>query len=207
MPNVIATYPPNYFFGVTEKGWIDTATFYGWVANHFLSNISEIRPVLLLVDGHATHIDVHTAQLCKENNVVLYLLHSHASHLIQPYDREYFKTFKQIWGDECSRFRNCNPGKAINKGTFAEVFVPAYDKTVNRHIIVSSFKNSGIWPINPDVIDFSSCQPAKVIFSKFYFSPFVAAIPSILIWAPLINFSLKIVPILPTLQEQVKITE
>lgn len=159
---ILSAYPENYFFGVTEKGWIDTATFYGWVANHFLPNITDKRPVLLLVDGHTTHIDVHTAKLCKQNNVVLYLLHAHASHLIQPCDREYFKTFKSVWANECSAYRNRNPGKGLNKSTFSEVFVPTYDKTVSRHVIISSFKNSGIWPINPDAIDYSNCKPAKV---------------------------------------------
>jgi len=107
----LAAYPNNYFFAATEKGWIDTSTFYSWLANHFLNNISDVRPVLLLVDGHTTHIDVHTAKLCKENNVALYLLHAHASHLIQPCDRDYFKTFKSFWRKECSAYRNLNPGK------------------------------------------------------------------------------------------------
>ena len=44
-------------FSVTESGWMDTQSFYMWLANHFIPNLTPARPVLLLFDSHDSHID------------------------------------------------------------------------------------------------------------------------------------------------------
>ena len=42
------------YFGRSPNGWITTELFYGWVANHFATQIGPRRPVVLLFDGHST---------------------------------------------------------------------------------------------------------------------------------------------------------
>lgn len=43
------------YFGKSPSGWIKTELFYGWIANHFAKHVKQ-RPVVLLLDGHSTHI-------------------------------------------------------------------------------------------------------------------------------------------------------
>ena len=45
----------NAYFGRSANGWISIELFFGWLANHFAKKVL-IRPVLLLVDGHSSHI-------------------------------------------------------------------------------------------------------------------------------------------------------
>jgi hypothetical protein len=47
----------NAYFGRSVSGWISTELFFGWIANHFAKKVL-VRPVLLLVDGHSSHIDL-----------------------------------------------------------------------------------------------------------------------------------------------------
>ena len=73
------------YFGHSPTGWISTEPFFGWIANHFAKRVS-VRPVVLLVDGHSSHIDIHTSKFCRDNNILLHCLPPHSSHLTQPLD-------------------------------------------------------------------------------------------------------------------------
>ena len=77
------------YFGKSSSGWMKTELFYGWIANHF-GRLVKQRPVVLLVDGHSTHIDVETSTFCKENEILLYCLPPHSSHITQPLDVGFF---------------------------------------------------------------------------------------------------------------------
>ena len=45
-------------FSMTESGYMDTSTFYVWFANHFIQNLPPARPVVFLVDGHDSHLNL-----------------------------------------------------------------------------------------------------------------------------------------------------
>ncbi len=98
------------YFGRSSKGWITTQLFYGWVANHFATRIGRDRPVLLLFDGHSTHIDLETLKFCKENNILLHCLPPHSSRITQPLDVGFFKLLKDNWAHAVDTFRVANIG-------------------------------------------------------------------------------------------------
>jgi len=71
------------YFGRSPNGWISTELFYGWLANHFAKKVT-VRPVVLLVDGHRSHIDLQVSKFCRENQILLFCLpphHTSSSHL------------------------------------------------------------------------------------------------------------------------------
>ena len=86
------------------NSWMETAQFYGWVSNHFVKRIPPIRPIVLLIDGHGSHIDYHPSLFCAGEGILLFRLPPHTSHEIQPTDREFFAAFKV---NVCSRKRRC----------------------------------------------------------------------------------------------------
>ncbi|CAC5411012.1 unnamed protein product [Mytilus coruscus] len=58
--------------GRTKTGWMDSELFYTWVRDHFITAIKDRkvkRPVILLVDGHTSHISLETAQLFEPSAV------------------------------------------------------------------------------------------------------------------------------------------
>ena len=61
-------------FSVMDTGYIDTQTFYMWFANHFIPNIPQAKPVVLIIDGHDSHLDLETFQPAEKNEIYLYAL-------------------------------------------------------------------------------------------------------------------------------------
>ncbi len=70
---------------LNDKHWIyGHQAFYMWFANHFIANLPPARPVVLLIDGHDSHLDLHTFQLTENNHVYRFSLLKNATHLVQP---------------------------------------------------------------------------------------------------------------------------
>jgi len=95
--NPMANCIPNAYFERSTNGWINTELFFGWLANHFGKQVT-IQPVVLLVYGHSSHIDLEVAKFCSKNQILLYCLPPHLSHLLQLLDVGYFRSFKSAWG-------------------------------------------------------------------------------------------------------------
>ena len=110
------------YMGRSDNGWMVTQLFYGWLANHFVSYTPPERPVLLIVDGHTTHIDVEISKFCKENGILLYCLLPHSSHITQPLDVGFFGALKTSWGKAVDKYKISHMGSTITKESFAAVF-------------------------------------------------------------------------------------
>lgn len=78
--------PPGTSFNVTEKGWMDSATFLDWFKNHFVKNIPPARPVMLIFDGHASHVTLDLVNAAREENIILLKLPSNSTSMLQPLD-------------------------------------------------------------------------------------------------------------------------
>ena len=83
---------PNAYFGKSQKGWITTEIL---LTEHFIKYAAAVCPLLLLVDGHSSHIDVNTSKFCKENRISLYCLRSHSSLTTQPLDVGFYGPLKK----------------------------------------------------------------------------------------------------------------
>ena len=78
----------------------------------------------------------------------------HSTHESQPLDASVFKPLKQNWNDACSKFMQQNPGKVITKYNFSPLLNEAWNKTMVPKVMTAGFKRCGIYPFNPDVIDY-----------------------------------------------------
>ena len=152
-------------FGHSPTGWISTELFYGWIANHFAKRVS-VRPVVLLVDGHSSHIDIHTSKFCRENNILLYCLPPHSSHLTQPLDVSFFKPLKSAWGKACNSYCATNPGFQVTKHEFAQVFHEAWLSLTRTSTIINGFQEAGICPFKPEVVLKSKLLPSLQFSSE-----------------------------------------
>ena len=113
------------YFGRSPKGWISTELFYGWLANHFAKCVTE-RLVVLLVNGHSSHIDVEVSKFCKDQQIHLYCLPPHTSHVTQPLDVGFYGALKTSWGKAREKYKLANPGIPLTKYTFTRVFKDAW---------------------------------------------------------------------------------
>ena len=80
----------------SPNGWINNDLFLQWF-KFFLANIPPTRPVLLIMDGHGTHMSIELIELAQSNGVHLLCLPSHTTRILQPLDVGSFKSFKAIF--------------------------------------------------------------------------------------------------------------
>ncbi|CAG5054160.1 unnamed protein product [Parnassius apollo] len=84
-------------YASSKRGWMETEIFYNYMVKVIIPSLGEERPVLLIYDGHSTHVDERVVALAAENNITILKLPAHISYLLQPLDLAVFKSFKSIW--------------------------------------------------------------------------------------------------------------
>ena len=70
-------------FAVSELGWINQ-DIYLKLFDFFINSILPARPVLLIQDGHGSHISTELVERARTNDMHLLCLPSHTTHLLQP---------------------------------------------------------------------------------------------------------------------------
>lgn len=80
---------PNTLFKSSESSWISSELFIDWFA-FFLKSIPPTRPVLVVQDGHSSHVLIELIEIACENEVGLLCLPAHTSHILQPLDFGFF---------------------------------------------------------------------------------------------------------------------
>ncbi|KAJ8965095.1 hypothetical protein NQ314_004383 [Rhamnusium bicolor] len=79
---------PNTCYAASEKGWMTTVIFNEWF-NKFVKLVT-VRPLLLIVDGHITHLDKSTIEMANKENITLLKLPAHTTDVLQPLDKGCF---------------------------------------------------------------------------------------------------------------------
>ena len=100
------------------------------------------------------HYQPELIRYARENAVILVCLSLHTTHETQTLDASVIRSLKQNWNDECHQFFQKNPGRVITKFDFSALLNLAWGKTMVPNVICSGFKQSGIYPFNPQAIDY-----------------------------------------------------
>ena len=97
--------PPGSEFACNPSGWMQTDIFMQWF-DHFLkyAKPSAEDPVLLILDGHGSHMVVQTINEVNHLGIDLLTLLDHTTHRLQPLDisvlgpfKNYFKAKRASW--------------------------------------------------------------------------------------------------------------
>ena len=129
---------PNTLFLNSENGWINSSLFLQWF-HFFLSNIPPSRPVLLIMDGHSSHVSIEVIQLARDNGVHLLCLPSHTTHILQPLDVGVFKSFKSNFSKACTTYIAANPGRVITSDKLAFLVAEAWPHSFTAVNVMSGF--------------------------------------------------------------------
>jgi len=89
-----------------------------WLENMFIPSTAHLnRPLLLVIDGHTSHISLKVLNLLRTHQIVCLMLPSHCTHALQPVDVVLFNAVKQDWSQIVSNhFKNGN--KRITNSDF-----------------------------------------------------------------------------------------
>lgn len=113
-------------------------------------------PVILFVDGHKSHLTLQVSQLCSELNIVLIALYPNATRILQPADVSAFKPLKTLWTEELRTWRNENLTETVSKSVVAPLLERVLTK-LKKSTLQNGFKATGLYPWNPDAIDYTKC--------------------------------------------------
>lgn len=139
-------FPENALFTHSKSGYMVTDVFLNWL-HVFNANIPPKRPVLLLLDGHASHISLPAIQFAKDNGIEMLCLPPHTSHFLQPMDSGPFNVLKQEFKDAANK-RMRKIKRALKISDFGSVFKSAWEKTCSQAVMKAGFVRTGVWPVN-----------------------------------------------------------
>ena len=142
---------PGTAFENSETGWINQNIYAKWF-QYFLVNIPPMWPVLLILDGHSSHITIETIELARSQDVHLLCLPSHSTHILNPLDIGVFKSFKSFFSKACHKYVVSNPGRVITTDLIASLVGEAWPQSVTPINIMGGFKKSGVYPLNPGAV-------------------------------------------------------
>ena len=117
---------------------------------HFVNSIPPLRPVLLILDGHKSHVNYSCVNFCHQNNILLYALPPHTTYILQPAEL-LFAQLKKAYDSECDKFLT-NNGKHVTKYTFAKLFGQAYIKVYTLAAICNAFRATEYGPSTPTLL-------------------------------------------------------
>ena len=130
-------------YGVSAKGWMTEVNFLDWFRNQFIPSLPPERPVILILDGHKSHIQYEVLQLAKQHRVEIAKLPSHTTHL-RPLDLSVFKPMKE-WYDREARKLFIAKRRYITKKDFAQLIFRVW-QSYKPEIGINGFRKLAFSP-------------------------------------------------------------
>ena len=149
-------------FKTSKNGWITQEIYLDWF-KYFIESIPPARPVLLIEDGHASHIGIDVIELARASDIHLLCLPAHTSHILQPLDIGVFRSFKANYSKMCRKYIVEHPGRVVTSDQIAALVAQAWPHSFTPLNIMSGFKKSGIFPFNPGEVSDRMLAPAKAV--------------------------------------------
>lgn len=161
MPNdILESIPEGIKWEKSDSGWMTTEVFYNYIKDIFHPYLVEKEvqfPVILYVDGHKTHLTYSLSKLCDELKIILICLYPNSTRILQPADVSMFKPLKNGWFNEVQRWRRNNLDQKLTKKHFAPILKMVVDAYIREDVIKSGFRACGLYPFDPNAIDYSKC--------------------------------------------------
>ncbi|XP_052798487.1 uncharacterized protein LOC128230336 [Mya arenaria] len=148
---------------VSLTGWSNTDVFEYYMKHHLLKYLpprSPNEPVLILYDGHKSHVSLSLIEWAKEYNIILFVLPPHCSHLLQPLDVSCFGPLEMAWNALIHRYMRESGGCLVTRYEVARLASRVYSSTLTPSNIQSAFKKSGIYPFNRNVVPDHQIAPS-----------------------------------------------
>ena len=149
---------PGTLFKSTESGWITQEVYMEWF-QWFIEVFPPARPVLLIEDGHGSHISIELIELARANEVYLLCLPVHTTHILQPLDVGVFKSFKTFFSKACHKHLTKHPGRVITADVIASLIAEVWPQSMTPLNIIGGFRKCGIYPLNPGAVTDQQLAP------------------------------------------------
>ncbi|KAH1016019.1 hypothetical protein HUJ04_007306 [Dendroctonus ponderosae] len=142
---------PGTTYAATSNGWMEAEIFQNYFQKSFLKTIGTDRSVLLILDGHSTHLTIRLIEIASQENVTILKLPPHTSYVLQPLDLSVFKPLKTCWDAKLVKWHRKNIGVRLPKREFSRMIGDVWSD-LYPNIIINGFKKAGIHPLSRNVV-------------------------------------------------------
>ena len=135
---------------VDPKQFMNSNIFIKWL-DHFSSNVTSHvkRPIVLVYDGYASHCNTYIVEKAIKLRIILVLLPSNSTYLIQTLDIFVVKPFKMELKYQIEKFMIKNSRASFTKTDAIVIASIGFEKGIinNPENIFAGFKAGVIWPV------------------------------------------------------------
>ena len=154
---------PGTQYAATPNGWMTTEVFEQFFQK-FAQTTSDKRPLLLILDGHVTHLSYKTITLGIEENITILKLPAHCTDLLQPLDIACFAPLKNAYETELQEHvHSTGAHENLTKAKFADLLGKVWAKGLSPANIKAGFRATGIMPLDRTKYHTDRLDPIKLI--------------------------------------------
>nr|XP_047145513.1 MFS-type transporter clz9-like [Hydra vulgaris] len=110
------------------------------------------KPILLLYDGHGSHLMYGTIKAAMDNHIQIVCLPPNCSHTLQPLDVAVFGQLKNEWRKILKRFSRETQHKNIDKTAFTGLLKQLWERLSPANAI-AGFRSTGISPLSKEKME------------------------------------------------------
>ena len=127
-PALLRGAPGGSYQDNVSTGYMQTDIFQRWIKRFIeYTNCSKESPVLLVLDGHSTHVkSIETVELARAYGLTIIALPPHCTHRMQPLDVAFMKPLSSNFSREVQQWLRQYPGQTVSLYDVAELFKKAY---------------------------------------------------------------------------------
>jgi len=145
--------PKEYRISMSENGWTNDGLGFEWLQEifekHTVSQASNNKYRLLILDGHSSHATASFDHFCMERKIIPLYMPPHSSHLLQPLDISCFAPLKHYYGQKIREMAQ-NGIHAIDKMDFLSIYTKVHGQAFSETNILSAFAAAGLIPLKPE---------------------------------------------------------
>lgn len=149
---------PGTFYAATDNGWMTSAVFLEWFIK--FCELVKDRPLLVIFDGHLTHLDMETVKYAMSQNVTIIKLPPHTTDVLQPLDKACFRPLKYKWDTSLLSWTRSNQRK-LQKHEFVDLLCKVWPEGLTAENVRSGFQSTGIYPPNRSKYPVTRFDPIK----------------------------------------------
>ena len=147
-------------YAKSESGYMDGELYLLWF-KIFLRECSRVWPVLLIQDGHKSHITTDLIDLARQEKVILFNLPPHTTYVAQPLDKSIFKPLKAAFSTSLKSLTFARQDFVVAKRDFPRLFCDPFNQTCSPFRIKQSFRDAGICLFDPAKVDLDRLNPSE----------------------------------------------
>lgn len=152
---------PGTVYAATKNGWMETNVFETYFEKVFLPTVGQKRPILLVYDGHSTHVGINIIEKARAAGITIMKIPPHTSDNLQPLDLAVNKSFKDKWDLMLVKWQRLHVGQALPKKEFSKLIGVVWAQ-VDPKVCEAGFRKAGIFPFNSNAVPEEKFNPHQL---------------------------------------------